>query len=211
MTTASFLIIEDHPIFRQALVAMIEDAFPNSRCTTAGTLMEGRKIIESMRPPPIVILDVNLPNSHGTDGALELLRVSPGLKIIALSADDSAHRRSRLLKLGVQSFLSKTISSGLFINRLNELIREGPHDHHLAMLDRFHGQHATDALSSRQRAVMLEMSRGRSNKEIALSLGIGVETVKTHVSQIIHRLGVRNRAEAIRRFLERETSPDGAT
>ena len=57
---------------------------------------------------------------------------------------------------------------------------------------------------------MLEMSRGRSNKEIALSLGIGVETVKTHVSEIIRRFGVRNRAEAIRHFIEQEASTDGA-
>ena len=48
---------------------------------------------------------------------------------------------------------------------------------------------------------MVEMARGISNKEIAQSLGIGVETVKSHVSEIIRRLGVRNRSEAIRTFL----------
>ena len=58
-------------------------------------------------------------------------------------------------------------------------------------------------LSERQKAVIIELARGRSNKEIALSLGIGVETVKTHVSEIIRRLNVRNRAEAIRHFIMR--------
>src|SRR4029077_10159107 len=124
MTAPSFLIIEDHPIFRQALVAMLENAFPDNRCVTSGTLGEGKRLGEGTKPAPIVILDVNLPDSQGTDGALELLRIAPGLKIIALSADDSAQRQSRLLKLGVHGFLSKTISSELFINRLSELIRE---------------------------------------------------------------------------------------
>jgi two-component system nitrate/nitrite response regulator NarL len=206
MTPSAFLIIEDHPIFRQALVAMLDTAFPNSSFSTSGTLSEGKKILERAKPAPIVILDVNLPDSQGTDGALELLRLSPGLKIIALSADDSAHRRSRLLKLGVHGFLSKTISSELFINRLNELIREERRDSAAAADALEESPFATGQLSSRQRAVMLEMARGRSNKEIALSLDIGVETVKTHVSEIIRRFGVRNRAEAIRYFLDRETS-----
>jgi DNA-binding NarL/FixJ family response regulator len=94
MTPTSFLIIEDHPIFRQALVAMLENAFPNSSFATSGTLSDGKKIVERSELTPIVILDVNLPDSQGTDGALELLRLTPGLKIIALSADDSAQRRS---------------------------------------------------------------------------------------------------------------------
>lgn len=209
MAATSFLIIEDHPIFRQALVAMLENAFPDNKCVTSGSLGEGKRIVESTRPAPIVILDVNLPDSQGTDGALELLRLVPGLKIIALSADDSAQRRSRLLKLGVHGFLSKTISSELFINRLSELIREERRGEH-GDFDAIRGNAAAGALSSRQHAVLLEMSRGRSNKEIALSLGIGVETVKTHVSEIIRRLGVRNRAEAIRHSLEQEVPTDGA-
>ena len=84
MTATSFLIIEDHPIFRQALVAMLENAFPDNRCVTSGTLSDGKRLVESTKPPPIVILAVNLPDIQGTDGALELLRIAPGLKIIAL-------------------------------------------------------------------------------------------------------------------------------
>ncbi len=208
MAATSFLIIEDHPIFRQALVAMLESAFPDAICTTSGTLRDGKKVVESAKPAPIVILDVNLPDSQGTDGALELLRIAPGLKIIALSADDSAHRRNRLLKLGVHGFLSKTISSELFISRLGDLIREERRGD-VAVFEQWRGPQAANALSSRQHAVMLEMSRGRSNKEIALSLGIGVETVKTHVSEIIRRFGVRNRTEAIRCFLDQEVATDG--
>jgi DNA-binding NarL/FixJ family response regulator len=90
------------------------------------------------------------------------------------------------------------------------LIREERNGHR-GQFEPARGSSAANALSSRQHAVMLEMSRGRSNKEIALSLGIGVETVKTHVSEIIRRFGVRNRAEAIRHFLEQEVSTDGAS
>ena len=80
MSPTSFLIIEDHPIFRQALLAMLTDAFPDSCFLTSGTMSEGKKIIAGNRPLPIVILDVNLPDSRGTDGARELLRLAPGLK-----------------------------------------------------------------------------------------------------------------------------------
>jgi DNA-binding NarL/FixJ family response regulator len=96
--------------------------------------------------------------------------------------------------------LSKTVQPEIFIAKLNELIRAPMRtqrsDNHQIYSGEFE-------LSERQRAVIIELSRGRSNKEIAQSLGIGAETVKTHVSEIIRRLNVRNRAEAIRHFMMR--------
>jgi two-component system, NarL family, nitrate/nitrite response regulator NarL len=201
MAANTFLIIDDHPLFSLALVTLVGDAFPESRFLTAGTLDEGRRLLMSTRPPPIVLLDINLPDSKGTHGARELIRVMPGVKMIALSAEDAPDRQALLLKSGVHGFLSKTVQPGIFIAKLNELIRAPMRtqraDSQLASDGEF------DLLSERQKAVMVELARGRSNKEIALSLGIGVETVKTHVSEIIRRLHVRNRAEALRHFMMR--------
>lgn len=201
---SSFLIIEDHPIFRQALVALLKDAFPESSFVACGTLREGKAILSRNAEAPVIILDLNLPDSHDTEGARELMRLSPALRIVALSADDSQDRRLRLQRLGVRGFLSKSISPDIFIAKLSALIRTG--------LEESHAPAPPDApvrylgLSERQRAVMVEVALGSSNKEIALRLGIGVETVKSHVSEIIRRFGVRNRAEAIRRFLAQEES-----
>jgi DNA-binding NarL/FixJ family response regulator len=200
MAADVFLIIDDHPIFSQALVTLLGDAFPGSRFLTAGTLDRGRQLLQSSDPAPIVLLDINLPDSKGTQGARELIRIMPRVKIIALSADDAPDRQTRLLKSGVHGFLSKTVQPDIFIAKLNEMIRapmraRGADDQQMA------GEF--DFLSERQKAVIIELARGRSNKEIALSLGIGVETVKTHVSEIIRRLNVRNRAEAIRYFMMR--------
>ncbi len=180
-------------------MALLSDAFPGSLFETTGTLDEGRRALTASSGRPIVLLDVNLPDSQGADGARELLRIAPGVKIIALSAEDKLDRRTRLLKHGVHGFLSKTIQPTAFIEKLSELIRSPL----LASTDRSggHAAHDLGTLSARQNSVLIEMARGRSNKEIAQSLGIGVETVKTHVSEIIRRLGVRNRAEAIHRFI----------
>jgi DNA-binding NarL/FixJ family response regulator len=201
MAANVFLIIDDHPIFSRALVALLGDAFPGSRFLTAGTLDEGRQLLlSSSNPAPIVLLDINLPDSKGAHGARELIRIMPGLKIIALSAEDARDRQAQLLKSGVHGFLSKTVQPEIFIAKLNELIRAPMRtqrsDNHQIYSGEFE-------LSERQRAVIIELSRGRSNKEIAQSLGIGAETVKTHVSEIIRRLNVRNRAEAIRHFMMR--------
>jgi DNA-binding NarL/FixJ family response regulator len=129
------------------------------------------------------------------------MRAVPGVRIIALSAEDAPDRQARLLKSGVHGFLSKAVQPDIFITRLNELIRAPKRtqraDSHQP------GAREFDFLSERQKAVIIELARGRSNKEIALSLGIGAETVKTHVSEIIRRLHVRNRAEAIRHFMMR--------
>jgi DNA-binding NarL/FixJ family response regulator len=201
MTARIFLIIDDHPIFSRALVTLLSDAFPGSKFLTAGTLDQGRRVLLSCTQPPIVLLDVNLPDSKGAHGARELIRIMPTLKIIALSAEDAPDRQTRLLKSGVHGFLSKTVQPEVFIEKLNELVRSPMRS------QRIDGQQANigqfEFLSERQKAVIIELARGRSNTEIALSLGIGVETVKTHVSEIIRRLNVRNRAEAIRHFMMR--------
>jgi DNA-binding NarL/FixJ family response regulator len=207
MASNVFLIIDDHPIFSQALVTLLGDVFPGSRFLTAGTLDQGRRLLPSSGPSPIVLLDINLPDSKGTHGARELIRVMPGLKIIALSADDAPDRQTRLLKSGVHGFLSKTVQPEIFIARLNEMIRAPMRTQHLDSHQANAG--GFDFLSERQKAVIIELARGRSNKEIALSLGIGAETVKTHVSEIIRRLNVRNRAEAIRHFMMRGAIVEG--
>ena len=196
-----FLIIDDHPIFSHALIILLGDAFPGSRFLTAGTLDQGRRLLLSSNPLPIVLLDSDLPDSKGCDGARELIRILPELKIIALSADNTPDQQTQALKLGVVGFLSKTVPPDIFIAKLKELIRmplpaESLDERQMHLGD-------LDFLSQRQRDVLIELAHGRSNKEIGLSLGIGVETVKTHVSEIIRRLNVRNRAEAIRHFMMR--------
>ena len=208
MAATTFLIIDDHPIFSGALVALLADAFPGSKFLTAGTLDEGRQLLRSCNPLPIVLLDINLPDSKGAHGARELIRLAPDVKIIALSAEDAHDRQARLLKSGVHGFLSKTVQPEIFVAKLNELIRKPMAERRTEPprpnMDDF------DFLSERQKAVIIELARGRSNKEIALSLGIGVETVKTHVSEIIRRLNVRNRAEAIRQFMMRGASVESS-
>ena len=201
MAANVFLIIDDHPIFSQALVTLLGDAFPESKCLTAGTLDQGRRLLLSTTPPPIVLLDINLPDSKGAHGARELIRLVPGLKVIALSAEDAPDRQAQLLKSGAHAFLSKTVQPDIFITKLNELIRAPMRTQRIDSQQTNSGEF--DFLSERQKAVIIELARGRSNKEIALSLGIGVETVKTHVSEIIRRLNVHNRAEAIRDFMMR--------
>jgi DNA-binding NarL/FixJ family response regulator len=207
MAANVFLIIDDHPIFSRALVTLLGDAFPDSRLLTAGTLDQGQQLVLANDPAPIVLLDVNLPDSKGAHGARELIRILPGLKIIALSADDSQDLQTRLLKSGVHGFLPKTIEPEIFIAKLKELIRDPVRGQQASRHQALVGD--VEFLSERQKAVMTELARGRSNKEIAQSLGIGVETVKTHVSEIIRRLNVRNRAEAIRLFMVRGATVDG--
>jgi DNA-binding NarL/FixJ family response regulator len=201
MAANVFLIIDDHPIFSRALVTLLGDAFPDSRFLTAGTLDEGQRLLLSSDPPPIVLLDINLPDSKGAHGARELIRIAPGVKIIALSAEDTRDRQVLLLKSGVHGFVSKTVQPEIFIARLNELVRAPMRTQRPDCRRANAGEF--EFLSERQKAVIVELARGRSNKEIALSLGIGAETVKTHVSEIIRRLNVRNRAEAIRHFMMR--------
>jgi DNA-binding NarL/FixJ family response regulator len=204
MAANVFLIIDNQPIFCQALVTLLGDAFPGSRFLVAGSFDQGRRLLLSSPAPPVILLGRNLPDSRGANGARELIRIAPGVKIIALSSEDAPEHQTRLLKSSVHGFLSKTVQPEIFVARLNELICAPMRTQSIDSRPANPGEF--ELLSERQKGVITELARGRSNKEIALSLGIGVETVKTHVSHIIRRLNVRNRTEVIRRFMKWEAS-----
>ncbi len=195
MRRQSFLVVDDHPIFRHALLALLAEEFPDARLTPAGSLDEALRLAPAQPPGHIALLDLHLPDSHGADAVLELRRAAPHGRVIVLSAETRQELQRRTLQNGATAFVPKTADPRLLIERLRQLL--GGSD----ALETPPPTPAPAALTLRQMEVLVELARGRTSKEVALSLGLGVETVKTHIAEIVRRLGVRNRTEAIRIFL----------
>lgn len=150
--------------------------------------------------PDLVLLDLNLPDVSGLEGVSALRCRLPETPIVVISAMDDPVRLRELEHAGISRFVSKTARPAEIIESIRQVFHaaaDAP--------DRHAGQHATERgkrmpLSQRQIEVLREMATGKSNKEIARSLEIAVDTVRAHVVEILSRLGVRNRTEAVMVF-----------
>jgi FixJ family two-component response regulator len=154
--------------------------------------------------PGCIILDINLPGTNGLDFARELPLRKIDLPVIIITGKADIPTAVEAMKAGAVDFVPKPFDG----MRLIELARAAV-EKNLAQRDRRRdpaaaGQRA-QRLTPRERGVMELLVKGKSNKEIALALNIGVRTVETHRSEVMRKLGVKSLAELVRLAMGAET------
>jgi len=199
------LIVEDHPMMTRSITASLEALHPDARMSgcivTVGSLVQARKRLLRRVQPRLVISDLNLPDSTGLDTLRALRVVAPSIPIIVFSAVDDEATEQAALDLGAQAFVSKSALPQNFAQKIKPFLFCLEHARdpgHLAPGIAVAGdtQHPVSLLTERQRTVLAEVSSGYSDREIALRLKIGEQTVRTHLAGIFQRLGVQNRTQA---------------
>lgn len=200
------LLADDHAMFRSGLRAVLETQDDLSCVAEAA---DGRiAVAETARlAPDIAVLDIRMPRLDGLSAAEHILgRPGNTTKVIVLTTYDDDSYIYRALHLGASGFLLKsappedTIAAVRIAARGDAFIDPSVTRR---LLTHFAGSiappaapSALDRLTAREHDVMLLLARAYSNTEIAAQLGIGDETVKTHVSRILAKLGLRDRAQA---------------
>ncbi|HEV2438447.1 MAG TPA: response regulator transcription factor [bacterium] len=193
------LIVDDHPVVREGLVAALEDE-PDFRVAGAvGSAEDALNVIATARPD-VILLDLELPGLSGIDAIPRLAAALPGAGIIILTAYDTDERVLGAVKAGARGYVLK----GASVEEISRAIR-AVHDggSYLAspvaakILSQVRSPRHTTTLSARERGVLREVAAGRSTKQIARALGITERTVKFHVSSIMNKLGADNRAQAV--------------
>lgn len=178
----------------------LESLGADLRVIVVGTLAEA---VEKIGPPGLLItcLDLSLPDSDGFSGVLTMQRLAAGVPIVVISAYDQPEVARQAFALGAAAFLSKAVPITTMIDafravlrgerwfpELSDEITDGRDDDHVKRLR---------DLTGAQRRVLDAMASGRLNKQIAHDLGISEITVKAHVKEILRKLGVGNRTQAI--------------
>ncbi|MVU81947.1 response regulator [Nocardia sp. ET3-3] len=205
-STTSVLLANGHAIFRSGLRSVI-DTQPDLRCVAE--VGDGAAAIGEIRRlrPEVAILDLDMPGL-GDPATIETVAELGGTsRILTLAADDTDENLYRALRLGACGFLTKSMPS----QDLVAAIRTAAH--HDALIDPRRTRrlvtrltHGIDpfpaapelaALTPREHQVLLLMAKAATNPEIATTLGVGEQTVKTHVSNILAKLGVRDRVQAV--------------
>jgi DNA-binding NarL/FixJ family response regulator len=198
------LIADDHPLFRGALREAINGVFGRADVAEAGSFEEVSECLErGAAEIDLILLDLSMPGVRGFSGLMYLRAQYPSLPIVVVSANDDPTVIRRCMEFGASGFIPKTLGVEALRAAVARVLRGEvwtPPDFDLtrqsdgemaAMIARL----AT--LTPQQVRVLMMLSSGLLNKQIAYELGVSEATVKAHVSAILQKLGVESRTQAV--------------
>lgn len=213
----SVLIVDDHPLYCDALAAAISVVFPGCVVEQTATLKEALRRLDAGFAPDLVMFDLKLPDVSGISGFTTMRDRAQGVPILVISALSSSELVRALMAEGAAGFLPKETSA----QELRRVIaRVGAGGKYLpkAYADRIAREPGAAeaaqepptlaALTPQQRKIMKLICAGKANKQIAYELSLAEATVKAHITGLLNRLGVQNRTQAA--VLVKSTLP-GAT
>jgi DNA-binding NarL/FixJ family response regulator len=201
MNRRRIIIVDDHPLFRAALRQTLTGGDPSIVIEEAGDLTGVNKALEADRDCDLVLLDLNMPGVRGFSGLLLLRAQYPDVPVMIISAVEDASVIRRAFELGAAGYLHKSVGTHE-IRRAIETVLAGEifvpegidlsiEDGNSALMQRL----AT--LTPQQVRVLMMLSDGLMNKQIAYELSISEATVKAHVSAILQKLDVDSRTQAV--------------
>lgn len=204
MTTTAkirILCVDDHPVVREGIAAII-GLQPDM--TMAGTAATGREAIERFVElrPDVSLVDLRLPDMSGFDVIRAIRDKSPNARIVVLSSHEGDVDIQRALEAGAQGYVAK----GIVRDELLDIIRgvhAGKRRLPAAVAQTLAEHMADEPISPRELEVLSLMAAGKRNKEIAGDLSIAEDTVKMHVRNILSKLQVSDRTEAVTIALRR--------
>jgi DNA-binding NarL/FixJ family response regulator len=197
----SVLVVDDHPIMRLGVAAIINAQRDMRVCAEAGSGEEAVKMFKKWRPD-ITLMDLRLPAMSGLEALRMIRQDDPQARCVVLTTYEGDEDIHQALAAGAMGYIIKGMSHDALVDALRRVqagIRFLPPPIVRSLAHRT----PNSDLSPREREVLSLMVRGKSNKEIATTLGITEATVKCHVSVILARLEVNDRTQAVLAALQR--------
>jgi two-component system NarL family response regulator len=189
------LIVDDHPIVRSGLAAIISDQPDFEVSGEAPTAARAIALAGSQRPH-VMLVDLSLPDMDGIDLIATLSRSEPAIYFLVLTTRTGGDDINRALKAGAHAYLFKDASSDELVSAIRTVAQGGRYVPPVVGRRAEQLPNAAE-LTSREREVLLWLARGGSNESIGAALGITTETVKSHMKNILGKLGLKSRSEAV--------------
>lgn len=204
MTPRRFLIVDDHPLYLEALQTALASGFPDATVVAAESLEGARNALASARTD-LVLMDLRLPDAQGFDGVLDIRRRYPRIPLAVISAMADASMIRQLKSLGVDGFLGKSLTKQEIISAANQLLGGGTCFPALAGAEEEPtaprpGEEALvrlRELTPQQFKVLTQICEGKLNKQIAFEFGVAETTIKAHITSIFRKLGIHSRTQAV--------------
>lgn len=199
--TYRFVIADDHPLFRGALRQTLEAQYPQSSIVEAGALEDVTALLEKEGDVDLILLDLTMPGMRGFSGLMYLRAQYSGVPVVVVSANEDPQAIRRSMEFGASGFIPKSHGIEVIRQAIAEIMSGNvwtPPDVDLSAEDGSGDLvQRLATLTPQQVRVLMMLSEGLLNKQIAYELSVSEATVKAHVSAILQKLGVESRTQAV--------------
>jgi len=194
------LIADDHPLFRSALSDAVHRSLTDPRLVTVGSFDELSEVLKTDADADLLLLDLNMPGARGYSALVHARSVVPALPVIVVSAYEDGGVVRASLDHGAAGFIPKSASPETMAQAIAAVL-DGET---WAPEDSVSAEHVDSAftdklalLTPQQQRVLVMLTEGLLNKQIAIDLEISEATVKAHITAILRKLGVHTRTQAV--------------
>lgn len=203
--TMKIIIVDDHILFREGLASILGQESDIEVVDLVGSVSEAVESVNRLKPD-IVLMDFNLPDGTGADATSRILQKTPDSKIIFLTMSDQDENLFTAIRSGAKGYLLKNMSPKKLVSTLRS-VQQGESALSRSMTLRLMEElsrtkkadnsttPALEKLTPREMEVMLGLTAGKSNKEIADQLFLSENTIKYHVHSLLEKLNLKNRRE----------------
>ena len=207
-------IVDDNAGIREGL-ALTLDGLPNLRCL--GAYKSGEEALRAIPivPPDVVLMDIHLPGMSGIACVARLRQLLPKLQILMLTRFEDSDTIFQALRAGASGYLVKNIPPAEMVQAIEQVHAGGsPMSMQIARLvvHHFHSipvaAQGIDSLTTREQEVLRLLGKGRLQKNIAATLGISMNTLRSHLRSIYDKLHVHSRSEAMLKLIDPHRSEE---
>ncbi|MBL8351932.1 MAG: response regulator transcription factor [Burkholderiaceae bacterium] len=186
------LIVDDHPVYRDGLAAVIAQAFAGAQVDQAADAASAFETLAHRSDFDLVLLDLAMPGLDGRAALPWLRRRHPALPVVVISASDDTGVAAECIACGASGFIPKSARRDTIVAALRAVIDGGA-----VLAPAAHRALAPPGLTQREAEVLRHLGAGESNKAIARGLGISEATVRVHLGAVYRELGVASRTQAL--------------
>ncbi|MDJ0824063.1 MAG: response regulator transcription factor [Rhodobacter sp.] len=206
MALQSAMIIDDHPLFCDALSMTLKTITGIEDIATANQLGDALSKLDDGGQPDVIVLDLNLPDVNGLDGLIRLKTAAPKVPVVVVSSMADNRMISSAMRAGASGFVPKHSQREVFraafeaIGRGEKYLPESfveVNDPNTPVTGKEEALQRLSTLTNQQARILQLICEGKLNKQIAYDLSIAETTVKAHVTAIMRKLGVQSRTQAV--------------
>lgn len=221
--TIKLLIVDDHPMVREGLAAMLSDCEEITLLNSCSNSEEAIKAAME-KEPDIILMDIKMKGKNGIETTKDILLLKPHLKIIFLTVFEDTESIRQALQSGAAGYILKHVSREKLIETIKRVFNgETVIDHSIfhQIVDDYTRLSKKVAekrktpqkeniveLTPREQEILQHLVKGLTNKEISSATNLAVDTVKTHLRNIFRKFGVKNRTQAITQAMKLSQNPD---
>jgi DNA-binding NarL/FixJ family response regulator len=201
------VIVDDHEVVRQGLRGVLE-AHPG--WTVVAEACDGRDAVEKVlhHRPDVVIMDFSMPGLNGLEATSQILRSAPRTEVLVLTMHESEQVAREVLAAGARGYVLKGDAAHELVAAVESLCRHKPYftprisqmvlEGYLRGAGHQDGHSARELLTPREREIVQLLAEGKSNKEVASTLGISAKTTETHRANVMRKLNLHSVSDLVR-------------